>query len=224
MKKSLKVITYNIHSGTNLWMIPTLGKIIEFLKDTKPDIAVIQEINENNIIGPQVSRLEKSLNMNCYFGRNVKRGNGYYGIATFSSFPIKENNHIFLPSKMERRGFTDSVVNVEGIEIHIINTHLGLDRQMRKQQFSVIQNYIESIKCPFILMGDFNTTNPEFSDILIKDSAKLIGKENIPTFAPSNNRIDYIFISNDFKLIEYDVLKVKMSDHYPVVAKLELNV
>ena len=42
-------------------MIPTLNKIIQFLQSKQPHIIGIQEINENNRIGYQFSKMKNLL-------------------------------------------------------------------------------------------------------------------------------------------------------------------
>ncbi len=225
MKKynnTIKIMTYNIHGGKNFWMIPKLKDIMLFLKKEKPHIIGIQEINENSKNGFQVSKIKQNLNMNAHFAPNVIRGNGYYGVATFTNLSMKENKHILLPSKIEKRGFIDTVVTIDNKEIHILNTHLALAKNIRKNQFKALVNYIQSLKSPCILMGDLNTIQPEIEDDLLMDTAKIMKKEYLPTFMFSNKRIDYIFSSKTLKVIHYSVSFVTMSDHYPVCIEVSI--
>ncbi|SHJ53267.1 endonuclease/exonuclease/phosphatase family protein [Tepidibacter formicigenes] len=98
-KYSIKFVTYNIHSGKNYWMKPTLNEIIKYLKRENPDIISVQEVNESKKRGFQVSQIQEALNYNFHFGANVKKTNLNYGIATFSSFPIIEKNIYFYLAK-----------------------------------------------------------------------------------------------------------------------------
>jgi len=221
-KNKIKVLSYNIHSGKNIWMSPTLKKIVDFLKNEKPDIIGIQEINENNIRGYQVKKLKQALNYNVQFGSNVTIGNGGYGIATFSKYPIISQNHILLPSSKEQRGLIDSTILINFFKVHIINTHLSLKGIERDKQLLNIKEYINSLQEPFILVGDFNASIEEVDSLLI-DVAKRTKKEHLPTMMLYKKRIDYIFVSKDFNVLNYNVLPVKMSDHYPVLADLILN-
>ncbi|WZL72420.1 endonuclease/exonuclease/phosphatase family protein [Clostridiaceae bacterium 35-E11] len=218
----LKVMSYNIHSGKNFYMIPQLNKIIQFLQDQQPHIIGIQEINENNKRGYQVSKLETCLKMNQHFGEHVKIGKGYYGIGTFSSFNIIKRNHLLLPSAKEQRGLLHTVVKVNDKNLNILNTHLGLKNQERMKQLEKIEQYLQSIDTPYILMGDFNTVAPNFNSIEIIDAGKISTKENLGTLMHSTKRIDYIFVSPDIEVIDYQVLHVNMSDHYPILVNIKL--
>ena len=218
----IKIISYNIHSGKNIWMVSQFNHIINFLKYENPDIIGIQEINENVKRGFQVTELKEKLNLETHFGPHVKIKGGYYGIATFSKYPIIEKKHIFLPSRNEQRGYIDTIVLIGSRKVHIINTHLSLSNSERNIQLIQLRDYINSLDSYFILLGDFNTSLAEI-DYLLTDSAKSIKKEHLPTMMLYNKRIDYIFVSKCFKVISYNVRLVKMSDHYPVVVELALN-
>jgi len=133
-KTTFKIISFNIHSGTNFWMLPKLQSLIYFFKEQQPDILAIQEINENQLRGHQFSALQKALQLNGQSAPHVKIGKGFYGIATFSRFPIVKHSHLLLPSKKEQRGLLDTVYKVDGQYFHVLNTHLGLSNTERTDQ------------------------------------------------------------------------------------------
>ncbi len=218
----LKIMSYNIHSGRNIWMIPQLKYMIHLIKAEQPDIVGIQEINENRLRGLQISAFTKHLHMLNHFGPNVKIGNGYYGIATFTKLPIKDKEHTLFPSHREQRGFINTIVEANNGLINIINTHLSLNNTIRNKQLANLTQYVKALTEPIILMGDFNTVFAHFDDLLM-DCGKEKRKEHLSTLMLSNKRIDYIFVSNHFKVINYQVVHSKMSDHYPVVVELIFN-
>lgn len=219
----IKIISYNIHSGKNMWMVPQLNKLVHFFQKEKPDILAVQEIHENYKLGRQLSFFEEQLKMNVHFGPHVPVGEGHYGIATLTRYPILNNKHYLLPKIREQRGFLDTVVIIENKEVHLLNTHLGLRFQNRKLQLLKIQEYLRQLTSPFLLMGDFNTDHPEIPLDFVRDSAKEMQKEHLVTMMLSNKRIDYVFASKDFQILDYQVKPVKMSDHYPVVTEVTFN-
>ena len=221
-KTILKVITYNIHSGKNLNGKCTFPKIVDFIKEYNPDILALQEINDNKKRGYQITKLYKEIKKNYHFGPQVKIFDGYYGIATFSAFPIIQKQHIQLPSLKEKRGIIQTTLKINNKNIDIFNTHLGLNSKERTAQFSIIQRYIKSTENSFILMGDFNTDKPELSSSLFFDTSLWNYQNSIPTIIKYHKRIDYILVSKDISTIFYRVLPISLSDHYPVVAKIEI--
>ncbi|GBF10671.1 endonuclease/exonuclease/phosphatase family protein [Tepidibacillus sp. HK-1] len=216
----MKIMSYNIHSGKNTWMIPSFRKMIRFFQKEQPDVIGLQEVNENNKRGSQVTALEHQLKMNVHFGPHLSIGKGHYGIATLSRFPILDRKQILLTSQKEQRGFLDTVIKVDRKEVHLLNTHLGLNGKERSVQFKEIEQYIRSLSQPFIFLGDFNTIFPELDSSLLIDTGKQSKKEHQSTMMLTKKRIDYIFISKELELINYEVLDVTFSDHYPVVVEV----
>lgn len=132
-KIDIKIISYNIHSGTDKNMAPTLFDTINFLKKSNADIICLQEVNESSKVGFQVSSLKEELNMNLHFGANVVKNNTNYGLATYSKYKIISQKHVYLSSTREQRGFLHTTVRVKDKKLHIINIHLGLgDKRTQK--------------------------------------------------------------------------------------------
>ena len=75
---------------------------------------------------------------------------------------------------------------------------------------------------PYIVVGDFNQGGVTVEEDILKDVAKELGKSNILTFPTGLDRIDYIFVSSNIEVIDYDVIIKDMSDHYPVFAKIKI--
>ena len=219
----MKIISYNIHSGKNVWFVPQLYRIIRFLNMENASVIGVQEINENNKRGRQVTSLSIQLDMDYHFGPNLPFGDGHYGIATLASLPILERKHLLLPSKKEQRGLLDTVVEYNQREVHILNTHLGLSKEDRLKQFQFLEDYLSQLTSPYILLGDLNTTEHLLNENNLFDAAKEMNREHQSTLMLSKKRIDYIFVSPDFKVINYRVIPVNMSDHYPIEVEVEFN-
>lgn len=225
-KINIKIISYNIHSGTDKNMAPTLFDTISFLKESNSDIICLQEVNESSKVGFQVSSLKEELNMNLHFGANVIKNNTNYGLATYSKYKIISQKHIYLSSTREQRGFLHTTIKVKNKKLHIINIHLGVGNIERKKQVKELQKYIKTLNYfkndYFIILGDFNEGNLSLDDEFIIDIAKKLNKSNILTFSKGLERIDYMFVSNNVEVNSYEVLIKNMSDHYPIVAKISI--
>jgi endonuclease/exonuclease/phosphatase family metal-dependent hydrolase len=221
--KEIKIISYNIHSGLDKDMFPSLFDIIDFLRDTDADIICLQEVNESAKAGFQVSSLKEDLDMYAHFGANVVKLGSNYGLATYSKYPIVSQKHIYLSSKKEQRGMLHTVVNLgRGKKLNIINLHLGLDKEERELQLQEVETFIKELNDQYIVVGDFNQGGIEIDEDLLKDVAKELQMSNILTFPTGLDRIDYIFVSSDIEIIDYDVLIKDMSDHYPIIAKIKI--
>ena len=58
----------------------------------------LQEVNESARAGFQVSSFKEELKMNSHFGANVVDLGFNYGLVTYSKYPIKGEEHIYLSS------------------------------------------------------------------------------------------------------------------------------
>ncbi len=219
----LTILCYNIHSGKTIFYRPSLHHIIGYLQEQSPDIIALQEVHNNSGQGWQFNELSQALGMHGSFGGNLQVKDGLYGNATFTKLPITLSNPIFLPSEREQRGMLHTAIEVQGLPLYIFNTHLGLGKKERLNQLELIRDTLEDCPYPCLLMGDLNTTTPlELRDMV--DVGKKTGKDSQPTIFPLKKRIDFIFASSSFEILEYEVFSnISFSDHYPIKAKLRLR-
>jgi len=193
-----------------------LKKIINYLKEIDADIICLQEVLYNQFIA-----LKQSLKMDGVFAANINKPTLMYGIATLSKNEILNKSHIFLQSKGEQRGFLYTNVFSEKCCIDVINTHLGLDKYERIEQLNQIIDYSNKLKKAKIICGDFNEKNISINKF--NDSAVYTNYQDIPTFEKSNARIDYILVDKSLKIYKYNVDKINLSDHYPIITYIRLN-
>ena len=210
----MKIISYNIHTGTDKDKNRTLRQMAKYLKIQNCDIICLQEV-----LYSQYRMLKFYLQMDGSFAENVS--DKQYGICIFSKYKILARNHVFLTSKKEQRGFAHIKVKInDDGYLNIINTHLGLDKYERVKQIDEILDFINinlngNIENLIgnIICGDFNEKNiylNNFEDVSMK-----LNKDNIPTFL--NSRIDYCFEDTNLNITSYEVDKVYMSDHFPII-------
>ncbi len=221
LDQEIKIVSYNIHSGVDKDMFPTLFDTIDFLKNSDADIICLQEVNESAKVGFQVSSLKEELGMNSHYGANVVNANSSYGLVTYSKYKIISKNHVYLSSENEQRGLLHTVIDVRGKKVNIINLHLSANTQEQEIQLKEVQEFIDNLGDEtYIIAGDFNEPDISLNDTI--DVAKELEQSNTLTFSLGIERIDYIFTSSDVEPIDYKVLIKKMSDHYPIIAKLKI--
>ncbi len=134
---------------------------------------------------------------------------------------------------------------VSGKRFFVLNTHFDhVGVEARKNSALLIRDKIEELtqgsQLPVILTGDFNLTDETEPILMIKkylnDSREIsqqapygpVGTFN--GFKPGsegNNRIDYLFVSDEIKVLKYATLSDSKegrtpSDHLPVFVKLQL--
>jgi endonuclease/exonuclease/phosphatase family metal-dependent hydrolase len=135
---------------------------------------------------------------------------------------------------------------VTGKQFLFFNTHFDhVGVEARKNATVVIKNKIEEMSkdldLPVVLTGDFNLTPETEPIILLKkymNDSREVSEEKpygpVGTFnsfdwnAPMENRIDYIFVLGEIKVLKYAVLTDSKgrrfpSDHLPVFATVVLK-
>ncbi|MCI9258817.1 MAG: endonuclease [Romboutsia sp.] len=212
----MKIVSYNIHKGMNANNVFTLNKIIKYLKELDADIICIQEI-----LYSQFAILKQSLKLDGVFAANINKSTLMYGIATLSKNEILDKKHIFLKSKGEQRGFLHTNIFSKIRSVDVINTHLGLDKDERKEQLNQIVDFTNRLRKAKVICGDFNEKNIFIS--IFNDSAIYTNNQSIATFEKSNARIDYILVDKSLGIYKYKVDKINLSDHYPIITEIKLN-
>lgn len=258
---SFKVMSYNLRLFNYFEANGNISekKVMEFIKAQQPEILCLQEFFINGNPSQKESSLKAALGGKYHSHIKVigSGKNRYYGIVTFSKFPIIRKGEIIHLRSSSLSIFTDVVIEKD--TFRIFNNHLqsfrlqSLERSFieeitapddketldevrkisgslkqgfvrRAHQSQMVKAQITSSPYPVIVAGDFNDTPVSYSYRKIRkglnDSFVSSGygagftyKGNYPP-----NRIDYILYDNALKCTYFETLKVKYSDHYPIVA------
>jgi endonuclease/exonuclease/phosphatase family metal-dependent hydrolase len=259
---TLKVLSYNVRLFNyfeNNHGITSENKIIQFLKNQKPDIICLQEFF---LLGNP--KVEETLMISAlggqYYSHMKVLGSGknrFYGIITLSKFPIVRKGEIIHPGSSSLSIYTDVLIDKDTFRIY--NNHLEsfrlhrLERSFieelatsddketmvevknlsvslkkgfvrRSLQAQVVKDHINQSPFPVMVLGDFNDTPVSYAYRKIRkglnDSfvnsgygAGFTYKGNYPP-----NRIDYILYSNTLINSYFEIIKVRYSDHYPIIA------
>ncbi len=227
----IKVVTYNIHHGKDIFNNPSLDKILSLLKRVQADIINLQEVdnlrpdtNHQN----QALFLAKNLGMRYLYAAVRNYAVGSYGNAILSKYSIVNSENIILEDEKDSRACLKAEIRINKQRITVFNTHLGLIQPIRYQHLAeIILPQIINLHNPALLTGDFNAPpeRPEIqmlsqvlTDTFIKNSGT-----NVGTFPAdkASARIDYIFTNQYLSPIDYYIIDSDGSDHLPVVAMLE---
>lgn len=163
-----------------------------------------------------------------------------YGIALLSRRPVKlvrAENLPTLPSRrpLERRGAIWAEISVDGLDVQILGTHLGLNGDERMAQVDALTGPdwlgSEKFRGPFALCGDFNSRPSQSAYKKVARTAvdgplSLLGgkvKATWPSSLPFF-RIDHVFVPKSARTVAVDVPQTALtkvsSDHLPVIADL----
>jgi endonuclease/exonuclease/phosphatase family metal-dependent hydrolase len=114
-------------------------------------------------------------------------------------------------------------------EIHFASTHFSNESSVNRiAQLKALLAFADSSSLPTLYAGDlnFDPESDEYKSIPSnwKDAGAEAG-DTAATYAGENGkRIDYVmYDSGEFELVEYKVLDLPYSDHYPVLVTLKIK-
>jgi endonuclease/exonuclease/phosphatase family metal-dependent hydrolase len=235
----LRVMTYNIAAGHG-----DLDGIARAIRAEDPDIVALQEVDvrwsERSGFADQAAELGAALGMHVRFGAIYSMpSQAEFGLAILSREPIVEfTNHVIprLSTQTEAAepapmpGFLEAVVRIGGERLHVFNTHLDYraDPRVREVQVARMLELMDEGSEPVILMGDLNA-RPDAAELqpLLAPFTDAWGIATgagwtYPGAMP-DRRIDYILLSDRFRVIDAHVPATRASDHRPVVADVRVS-
>ena len=238
--QALKVMTFNTHHcnpPSDAKLIDVKG-IAEAIKSGHPDLVALQEIDVN--VG-RSGNIDEAAQIAAiaefkyyYFAKTIDLEGGQYGIAMLSKFPLSGTATHKLPSveksKGEPRVMATAVVNLpDGKKLTFASVHLdAYHKENRILQIKEVCRLAAASKMPFVIGGDFNAH--EQSEVVksLDGSFTRTCKNCPPTFDEegASGAIDYLAFrpSGSFKALSHKVLNtVHASDHFPVLAELQLD-
>lgn len=219
---NLKVLTLNLHNGLDENHLNTLAQTLQFLKDQNPDIIALQEVEQKHL------KLFQEAGYHVISGMNLNLAPVYqFGDVLLSRHRIIYHRHHYLPSNLEQRGTDEVALEIDDQKLLVLNTHLGLRRAERKQQFAEIMRVIHYLSGPIIVLGDFNV---EPKDHLFDEFAaefQEVGStfpltNSYPTRNPAE-RLDQIWYNRFWQVNQAQTIFWNGSDHLPVLAELKMK-
>lgn len=238
---TLKVMSYNIHHA-NPPSEPgkiDLEAIAKVIKDQKPDIVALQEVDVNTARSGKIneaSMLALKLGFKSFFfAKAIDHEGGDYGVAILSKYPLSENQIHRLPTQETTKGeprvlATAQVTLPGGRKIRFGVTHLDAQKSdtNRLLQVAEINKIAVAEQLPLIVAGDLNAT-PESAVIKMFDEQFTRTCSDcaftIPVINPTKT-IDFIGFSksSNIEVVSHQVVPERYaSDHLPVAAVLKFK-
>jgi endonuclease/exonuclease/phosphatase family metal-dependent hydrolase len=233
-KKTLRVMTYNIHVGVGMDKKLDLQRIADVIKQEHPDLVGLQEVDrgvKRTEGKDEIAELAKLTLMDYTFAHNLDYQGGQYGVAILSRSLIQKIDHRMYENKREaeRRGMIRVEVDFAGRTLNFATTHLDYQQEDgRLFETEQMLKFLDDVRGPLIVVGDFNDepTGSAYKLMLTKfdDSWISRGKGNgwsYPADKPAK-RIDYIFCRtvDGLRAKKKWVVDSLATDHIPVVADL----
>lgn len=228
----LRVMTYNLHYGTNPKGQLDLEALAEVIEAEQADVVGLQEVSRGWVINGSVDMLvwlAQRLNMELIFG---PASDAQWGNAVLTRVPLLEQTHYMLPTDdlLLKRGFIHARLQEPGgREINFIDTHyhhLSDGGDVRVLQSQAILDFAVGMPLT-IMMGDLNAehgmaeidmlVDGGYGDVL--DVAGVVPGHTSPVPNPTR-RIDYVFVTPDWEVESAVVPYSEASDHLPIAVSL----
>ncbi|MBR0667655.1 EEP domain-containing protein [Roseomonas hellenica] len=245
--RALRILTYNVHGcrGTDGRLAP--GRIIDVIREARPDVIALQELDAGRARSGHVDQAQaiaEALGMAFHFHPALQHVEEQYGDAILSRLPLRLVKAGPLPAPhnrplLEPRGAVWAAIRFGDVELQVINTHLGLLPQERVMQAEALLGlgWLQHPECrgrPAVLLGDFNAW-PRSRAYELMASHLRDAQRSLPGHRPRATfpsrwpmlRIDHVFISGDVVVRAVEVPRARgerlASDHLPLVVDLVIG-
>ncbi len=224
----LTLASYNIRRAWGRDKQYSPERIARVIKEIDAEVVGLQEVDsclssESGL--DQLSYIAQETGYQSIAGPTVWKENGHYGNALLTRHPVLSVKRIDLSVPgPEPRGAVYAEIDVAGLPVSVITTHLGLKRKERLYQVERLLELIDDKK-RMILMGDFNEWKVKsLPTRMLEDRfGKEIRMRTYPTWLPLF-RLDWIWIVPRPALRHIDRHSTPesriASDHLPVRAKV----
>ena len=234
-----RILTYNVHRCVGMDGELDLVRTAKVIAQSRPDIVALQELDVGRARTggvDQAHAIAELLGMQFHFHAAFMVAEEQYGDAILSTFPIRLMRAGPLPTSravrgLEPRGALWVKIQLEGAELDVVNTHLGLvPHEQRAQARALLtEEWLGHADCtdPAILLGDFNATPRHRAYRTLAERLRDVQtggrRRRLPTFPARLPmlRIDHVFVSRSVAVsgvhVPRNALTRKASDHLPLV-------
>lgn len=157
----LRVASYNIHQCVGMDGRRDPGRVADVLRELEADIIGLQEVDARPGLARdsvQMDYLAHTLNLRAIAGPTILRHDGHYGNALLTRRPVLGvRHHDLTVYRREPRAAIDVDLDVDGVPVRFIVTHLGLLPGERRTQVRRLLEALGEIGSrTVVLCGDIN--------------------------------------------------------------------
>ncbi len=155
-------------------------------------------------------------------GRSSHRG--AWGVAVLSRLPVLQVRHIDLgqlPRDQARRKALACTVDVDGVAVTVVGTHMSHLSHGSPLQFRRLARALPPTSAPAVVAGDMNLWGPPVSALMPRWRRAVRGR-TWPAWRPLA-QIDHVLVSAAVQVEQAEVVAVGGSDHRPIRCRLAVG-
>lgn len=236
-ESDIKLLSFNVRGFNVAKYInaPNIRQnIYEFINDKQPDIICTQESRDNKNVKINIPKIyqHKNSGLTIY---------AKYPMVNKPNFLFKEygNNVIYVDLKIKNEIIRVYNVHFQSFRLDPNKENYGgfnktlvkkFKDVFKKQarQVKVLKQHIDNCKYRTIVVGDFNNTAFSWNYNEIMENRKDAFVEAGTNFGRSYHyffpfRIDFILPDNTMEVGKFTTYNVNLSDHFPIMARINLN-
>lgn len=247
-KRSISLITYNIHKGFGVGAIRfLLPKMRDAITSLNPDFVFLQEVQGEHIkrqkrinawpASPQSEYIAENIWPHYVYAKNAVYQSGHHGNAILSKYAFERFENINLTHiRRASRGILHAQLKLDSVTIHLLCVHLGLFKAERTVQCNTLMQRIKDVVPqdePLLMAGDFNDwrtiiSKPLADHLNIEEAFVSIEGQHARSFPAIRPAlcIDRVYFRG-MKVQAVACLQGKpwrmLSDHLPLYARFELK-
>ncbi len=235
--RTIRVATYNIHSGRGMDGRTRLERIAGVLAAVDADVVALQEVIGASPLKPgQAAELGAALGMGWVMAPTRHVRTALFGNVVLSKFPVRHHvQHDLTWKTCEHRSVQRVDLAMDDDTLHFYNVHLGTSLLERRNQAAKLASIVHDRRVvgPKIVLGDFNEWARGIAkDVLAErlqsiDLLKYLKRaRTYPTFFPVLH-LDHIYYEGKVEVLKVSMPRDRMtlmaSDHLPLVADLKIG-
>lgn len=210
-----------------------LVRITRFLVAQRPDIVGLIEVDGGSYRSQQENQAEVISHalghFNCYESK--------YGVRSIArALPVvnKQINAFLTRDSVQaehfhyfNRGVKRLVIELELKDLTLFLVHLSLTFVHRHQQLQELSRMVRRVKKPCIVAGDFNARWGENEIELFLGATGMTnvnrrGLPSYPSWGPTR-QLDFILYSPALRVTHFEIPRVALSDHLPLICDFEVK-
>jgi endonuclease/exonuclease/phosphatase family metal-dependent hydrolase len=160
-EKRLRVASYNIHECVGGDGTRDPARIATVLREIDADVIGLQEVDARDgesDTSMQMQYLAATLGLHAIAGPTLLRPTGHYGNALLTRRPVLDVRHVDLTVyRREPRAALDVDLDIDGVAVRVVVTHLGLLPGERRIQVRRLLDVLGGGRAGLVILcGDIN--------------------------------------------------------------------